>query len=334
MAISAVFGYRNRIWDYKNSISKERKLGFIDNVAPRAFSYAELQIASNDFKEELGRGSFGTVYKGVLVQDNHREVAIKKLEKVLAEGEIEFQNEIKVIGKTYHRNLVRIIGYCLEGRNRLLVYEYMSNGSLANLLYIPENKPSWEERIGIAMDVARGILYLHEECETTIIHCDIKPQNILMDEQWRAKISDFGIAKLLNHEQTRTYTGLRGTKGYLAPEWYRRQPVTVKADVYSFGIVLLEIVCCRKSLNLSLDESEAIIEEWAYACFEAGELQKLVGDEEVDKRQLERMIKTSIWCIQDEPTLRPSMKKVQLMLEGTVDIPKPPSPKTSVLSSM
>lgn len=333
MAISAVLGYRNQIWDYKNLISKERKLEFIDNVAPRAFSYAELQIATNDFKEELGRGAFGTVYKGVLVQDNNKEVAIKKLEKVLAEGEIEFQNEIKVIGKTYHRNLVRIHGYCLEGRQRLLVYEYMSNGSLENLLYRPENKPSWEERIGIAMDIARGILYLHEECETTIIHCDIKPQNILMDEQWRAKISDFGMAKLLNHEQTRTYTGLRGTKGYVAPEWHRRQPVTVKADVYSFGIVLLEIVCCRKSLNLSLDESEAIIEEWAYACFEAGELQKLVGDEEVDKRQLERIIKTSMWCIQDEPTLRPSMKKVQLMLEGTVDVPKPPSPTTSILLS-
>lgn len=331
MAISAVLSYRYQIWDYK-SISQERKLEFIDNVAPRAFSYAELQVASNDFNEELGRGAFGTVYKGVL-PEIHKEVAIKKLEKVLAEGEIEFQNEIKVIGRTHHRNLVRLLGYCLEGRKRLLVYEYMSNGSLANLLYKPENKPSWEERLGIAMDVARGILYLHEECETPIIHCDIKPQNILMDEQWRAKISDFGMAKLLNPDQTRTYTGLRGTKGYVAPEWHRRQPVTVKADVYSFGIVLLEIVCCRKSLNLSLSENEVIIEDWAYACFEAGELQKLVGDEEVDKRKLERIIKISMWCIQDDPTLRPSMKKVHLMLEGTVDIPKPPSP-TSVLSIM
>ena len=252
---------------------------------------------------------------------------------MLNEGQREFQNELKVIGRTHHRNLVKLLGYCLEGPNRLLVYEYMSNGSLADLLFTPEKQPNWVERMGIALDIARGILYLHEECETQIIHCDIKPQNILMDGFMRAKISDFGLAKLLMHDQTNTFTGIRGTRGYVAPEWHRKLPVTVKADVYSYGIVLLEIICRRKNVDWSISEEEAILEEWVYNCFESGEVCKLVGDEEVDKRQLDRMVKVGLWCILDEPSLRPTMKKVLLMLEGTVDIPVPPSP-VSFLSAI
>lgn len=185
----------------------------------------------------------------------------------------------------------------------------------------------------MARDIARGLLYLHDECDTQIIHCDIKPQNILMDDQYCAKISDFGMAKLLKKDQTRTYTGIRGTRGYVAPEWHRKLPVTVKADVYSFGVVLLELICRRKCVDSSLDENESILEYWVYDCFDAGELDKLVKDEDVDRRQFERMVKISIWCIQDEPSLRPSMKKVLLMLEGTVEIPVPPSP-TSFLSAI
>ncbi|XP_027178530.1 G-type lectin S-receptor-like serine/threonine-protein kinase LECRK3 [Coffea eugenioides] len=329
--IAGVYVHRNQVWAYKQ-ISRLRNVEFLENVAPRAFTFAELEQATNEFGEELGRGASGAVYKGIL-PDSEKVVAVKKLEKVLAESEMEFQNEIKVIGKTHHRNLVRLLGYCLDGAERLLVYEYMSNGSLADVLLKPENHPSWDERTKIARDIARGILYLHEECETQIIHCDIKPQNILMDENRCPKISDFGLAKLLKRDQTRTHTTFRGTKGYVAPEWYRKMPVTVKADVYSFGIVLLEIICCRKSLDWSFSEDEAVLEEWAYHCFKAGELHKLVGDQEVvDMRKLERMMKIALWCIQDEPALRPSMKKVLLMLEGTVDIPDPPSP-TSFLSS-
>ncbi|KAJ9704013.1 hypothetical protein PVL29_005343 [Vitis rotundifolia] len=197
----------------------------------------------------------------------------------------------------------------------------------------PAKQPCWVERVGIALNVAKGILYLHEECETQIIHCDIKPQNILMDEYRCAKISDFGLAKLLMHDQTNTFTGIRGTRGYVAPEWHRKLAVTVKADVYSYGILLLETICCRRNVDWSLPEEEAILEGWVYHCFEAGELGKLVGDEEVDKRQLERMVKVGLWCILDEPSLRPSMNKVLLMLEGTVDIPVPPSPG-SFLSSI
>uniref|UniRef100_A0A2N9EYK6 Protein kinase domain-containing protein n=1 Tax=Fagus sylvatica TaxID=28930 RepID=A0A2N9EYK6_FAGSY len=303
-----------------------------EDVGPRSFTYAELERVTDNFKEELGRGAFGIVYKGAI--GNGNEIC-----SCQETGEIcwwivkeSFRTEMKVIGRTHHKNLICLLGYCHDGSNRLLVYEYMSNGSLADILFTPGNKPCWDERIEIAYNVAKGILYLHEDCVPQIIHCDIKPQNILMDENMCAKISDFGLAKLLKSDQTKTLTGIRGTRGYVAPEWLRKvSHVTVKVDVYSFGIVLLEIICCRKSVDSDLPENEAILEEWTYDCFERGELSKLVNDEKVDNRQLERMVKVALWCILDDPSLRPSMKKVLLMLEGTMDIPIPPNP-TSVLS--
>ncbi|XP_058188059.1 G-type lectin S-receptor-like serine/threonine-protein kinase LECRK3 [Rhododendron vialii] len=334
LTISGFLIYRNRVWVYKR-ISEKGYIEFAGDIVLRTFTFAELQQLTNGFREELGRGASGTVYKGEIPY-TQKVVAVKKLEKALAEGEREFQREIKVIGRTHHRNLVQLIGYCLDGPNRLLVYEYMCNGSLADFLFTHERpQPNWEEKVEIARNIARGIHYLHDECETQIIHCDIKPQNILMDEHWCAKISDFGLAKLSKApDQTKTFTGIRGTRGYVAPEWHRRLPITVKADVYSFGVVLLEIICGRKCLDWSRSEDEAVLENWVYDCYETGELGKLVGEEEeVDMKKLERMVKVGLWCIQDEPSLRPSMKKVLLMIEGTVDVPTPPSP-TSFLSAI
>ncbi|KAI8535886.1 hypothetical protein RHMOL_Rhmol10G0209500 [Rhododendron molle] len=334
LTISGFLIYRNRVWVYKK-ISERGHIEFGGDINLRTFTFAKLEEVTNGFREELGRGASGTVYKGILPY-NQKVVAVKKLEKALAEGEREFQREIRVIGRTHHRNLVQLIGYCFDGPNRLLVYEYMCNGSLADFLFKHERpQPNWDEKVEIARDIARGIHYLHDECETQIIHCDIKPQNILMDEHCCAKISDFGLAKLSKAlDQTKTYMGIRGTRGYVAPEWHRKMPITVKADVYSFGIVLLEIICGRKCLDWSRREDEAVLEDWVYDCYEARELGKLVGEEEeVDMRRLERMVKVGLWCIQDEPSLRPSMKKVLLMIEGTVDIPTPPSP-TSFLSAI
>ncbi|XP_051127319.1 G-type lectin S-receptor-like serine/threonine-protein kinase LECRK3 [Andrographis paniculata] len=329
MAVSVIYVH-SKHRNYKK-ITEQGEAVLDEDVAPRTFSYVDLFRATNNFAQELGKGGSSTVFKGTL-DDTGKVVAVKRLEKNCGEGK-EFQREVRTIGKTHHRNLVRLLGYSLDGPNRLLVFEYMTNGSLADILFNPEMRPRWEDRINIARDVARGILYLHEECETQIIHCDIKSQNVLMDEHGRARISDFGLAKLLNQDQTNTYTGVRGTKGYVAPEWHQRQPITVKADVYSFGIVLFEIICCRKSIDWNLSEDQAILEEWVYMCFSNGNLQDLVGDEMVDKRKLERILKVGLWCIQYDPSLRPSMKKVLLMLEGTVDIPVPPSP-TSFLSSV
>ncbi|KAL3721514.1 hypothetical protein ACJRO7_033934 [Eucalyptus globulus] len=328
MAISLVLICKNNVWSYQR-IRKKIEVGLAKDQAPRLFTYAELELVTDSFKEQIGRGAFGTVYKGLI---GEKMVAVKRLDKRLAEGEREFQTEVEVIGRTHHRNLVRLLGYCMEGTNRLLVYEYMSNGSLANVLFDSlESRPFWEERMEIARDIARGVQYLHEECETQIIHCDIKPQNILMGEN-RAKISDFGLAKLLNADQTRTFTGIRGTRGYVAPEWHRNQPVTVKADVYSFGIMLLEIICCRKSLELEFPEREAILEEWVCECFWNGEIEKLNGDEMVDEDELKAAIKVALWCISEDPLLRPTMKRVLLMLEGSAQIPMPPIPSSSIFT--
>ncbi|XP_042015523.1 G-type lectin S-receptor-like serine/threonine-protein kinase LECRK3 [Salvia splendens] len=324
LSMSVIF-VRRRRKDYMKT-SKEDGANFVEGISLQVFTFEHLSEATNGFKEEVGRGASGTVFKGVM-QNGKKMVAVKRLEKDFAQGEVEFQTELKTIGKMYHRNLVRLLGYCLDGDHKLLVFEFMSNGSLADIIFNKEKQPKWEERMEIARDISRGILYLHQECETQIIHCDIKPQNILMDNNWRAKISDFGVAKFLKQDQTNTYTGIRGTKGYVAPEWFQKQAITVKADVYSFGVMLLEIICCRKCVDWSKREDEAILEEWVYACYTTGKIGSLVGgDEMVDESKVERMVKIGIWCVQDEPSLRPTMKNVLLMLEGIVEIPVPPNP--------
>nr|POE60095.1 g-type lectin s-receptor-like serine/threonine-protein kinase lecrk3 [Quercus suber] len=244
---------------YKDSTCQKLKLPFkygriVLSDSNIAFIKVDIEKMTNHFKEELGRGAFGSVYKGTIL-NGQKLVAVKRLGKALAEGEKEFLTEIKVIGRTHHKNLVHLLGYCHDGENRLL---------------------------------------------------------------------------LLKPDQTNTFTGIRGTKGYVAPEWHRKQPITIKVDVYSFGIVLLELICCRKNVDCNLPEEEAILEEWAYHCFEAHELGKLVSGKEVDKRQLERMVKVGLWCILDDPSLRPTIKKVLLMLEGNLDIPIPPSSTSSL----
>lgn len=282
----------------------------------------------------MGEGAFGTVFKGVLTSSNgdSKTVAVKQLEKVMADqGERQFRNEMRVIGKTHHKNLVKLLGYCHEGAHRLLVYEFMTKGSLADYVFEAERKPTWEERIRLAVSIARGLLYLHEECETQIIHCDVKPENILIDGQQCVKIADFGLSKLLMPNQSGTHTGFRGTRGYVAPEWHKNTAITVKADVYSFGIVLLEIICCRRSVDMDVPEAEVVLSDWVYDCIEYGEVDTLVKDhgDQVDKLELGKMVKVGLLCIQDEPSRRPSMKKVVLLLEGFVDIPDPPSPSPS-----
>ncbi|KAM3324517.1 G-type lectin S-receptor-like serine/threonine-protein kinase RLK1 [Capsicum chacoense] len=314
---------------YNKKVKTSRPTSYMADSICHSFTYKELVEATKDFKEELGRGAFGIVYKGVMPISSRNVVAIKKLDRVAHEAEKEFMTEVNVISQTHHKNLVRLIGYCNEGPHRLLVYKYMSNGTLASFIF-GDPRPTWSQRTNIAMGISRGLAYLHEECSTQIIHCDIKPQNILLDDYHVAQISDFGLSKLMRINQSRTLTNIRGTRGYVAPEWFRNSQVTVKVDVYSFGVLLLEIITCRK--NYEPEESygqEAILTDWVLDCFQEGKLEALVEtDSEAlnDKKQLERFVMVGIWCIQEDPSTRPTMRKVSQMLEGSVEVTTPPCP--------
>ncbi|KAF8021128.1 hypothetical protein BT93_G1531 [Corymbia citriodora subsp. variegata] len=295
----------------------------------RCFTYQELFKATDGFKEELGRGAFGIVYKGFTPSDV--AVAVKKLNSVIQDKEKEFRTEVNVIGQTHHKNLVRLLGFCDEGQERLLVYEFLSNGTLSSLLFTRESRPSWNQRCQISSAIAGGLLYLHEECTTQIIHCDIKPQNILLDDYYIPRISDFGLAKLMKMDQSHTYTNIRGTRGYVAPEWFRGLPITTKVDVYSYGVLLLEIICCRSCLGGEMggERERELLTDWAYDCFMDGKLDALVeGDIEAssETEKLKNLAMVAFWCIQEDPSLRPTMKKVTQMLEGAVEVLVPPCP--------
>ncbi|KAL3504030.1 hypothetical protein ACH5RR_033871 [Cinchona calisaya] len=301
--------------------------------APVQFSYKELQRATKGFKEKLGAGGFGAVYKGVLA--NRTVAAVKQLEGI-EQGEKQFRMEVATISSTHHLNLVRLIGFCSEGRHRLLVYEFMKNSSLDNSLFTSEEQSgkmlNWQCRYNIALGTAKGITYLHEECRDCIVHCDIKPENILLDENYIAKVSDFGLAKLINPKdhRYRTLTSVRGTRGYLAPEWLANLPITSKSDVYSFGMVLLEIVSGKRNFEVSAETNNKKFSLWAYEEFDKGNteaiIDKRLSKNEIDMDQVMRAIQASFWCIQEQPSQRPVMGKVVQMLEGITEIVKPPVP--------
>lgn len=299
--------------------------------APVRFSYKELQRCTKGFKEKLGAGGFGAVYKGMLV--NRTVVAVKRLEGI-EQGEKQFRTEVATIGSTHHLNLVRLIGFCSQGRHRLLVYEFMKNGSLDSFLFAADSGRllNWQYRFSIAIGTAKAILYLHEECSNCIVHCDIKPENILLDENFNAKVSDFGLAKLMPSDKRYwNMSFVRGTRGYLAPEWIANLPITSNSDVYSYGMVLLEIVSGRRNFEVSDETNHRKFSEWAYEEFEKGNIEVILDkclqtDETVDMEQVKRMVQVSFWCIQKHPSRRPSMGKVVQMLEGIIEIAKPLAP--------
>ncbi|KAF2591453.1 hypothetical protein F2Q70_00038744 [Brassica cretica] len=302
--------------------------------APVQFSYRELQRCTKSFKEKLGAGGFGTVYRGVL--SNKTVVAVKQLEGI-EQGEKQFRMEVATISSTHHLNLVRLIGFCSEGRHRLLVYEFMRNGSLDSFLFTTDSGKllTWEYRFNIALGTAKGITYLHEECRDCIVHCDIKPENILVDDNYTAKVSDFGLAKLLNPKDNRhkNMSSVRGTRGYLAPEWLANLPITSKSDVYSYGMVLLEIVSGKRNFDVSEKTNHKKFSIWACEEFEKSNTEAILDkrlreDQTVDMEQVKRMVQTSFWCTQEQPLQRPTMGKVVQMIEGITAINKPPRPKT------
>ncbi|KAL2520088.1 G-type lectin S-receptor-like serine/threonine-protein kinase [Forsythia ovata] len=302
------------------------------SALPVHFSYKELQQATEGFKEKLGEGGFGAVYRGVLT--NKTVAAVKQLEGI-EQGEKQFRMEVVTISSTHHLNLARLLGFCSEGRHRLLVYEFMKNGSLDKFLFTSDEQSckevrNWGYRYNIALGTAKGITYLHEECRDCIVHSDIKPENILLDDNYNARISDFGLARLINTngQRHRSILSVRGTRGYLPPEWLANLPVTSKADVYSYGMVLLEIISGRRNFEVSTETNHKKLSLWAYEEFEKGNveviLDKRLPRDEVNIEQVIRAIQVSFWCIQQQPSHRPTMGKVVQMLEGISEIRAPP----------
>ncbi|KAL9244524.1 hypothetical protein vseg_018293 [Gypsophila vaccaria] len=294
------------------------------------FGYRDLQLSTKNFSLKLGGGGFGSVFKGTL--PDLTEIAVKKLECIsVAHGEKQFRTEVSAIGNIQHVNLVRLRGFCSEGTKRLLVYEYMPNGSLNTHLFRKQNSQilSWKVRYQIAIGIARGLTYLHEKCRDCIIHCDIKPENILLDSEFSAKVADFGLAKLVGREFSRVLTTIRGTRGYLAPEWISGMAITSKADVYSYGMVLFELVSGRR--NASSGKTE-FFPTWAMnKLIEGDDILSIIdplleGDVETD--QVNRVCKLACWCIQDEEDHRPSMGQIVQILEGFLEVDMPPIPRS------
>ncbi|XP_059076875.1 G-type lectin S-receptor-like serine/threonine-protein kinase At2g19130 [Cryptomeria japonica] len=223
----------------------------------RMFIYTELKIATRNFRSKLGSGGFGSVFKGSLPDGTL--MAVNKLEGS-RQLDKQFRAEISSLGNIQHANLIRLRGFCAEGSKRLLVYDYMPNGFLNSLLFASNSKRKrkvldWTTRFQIALGTARGLVHLHEECRDRIIHGDVKPENILLDGNFSPKLADFWLAKLVGRDFSRVLTTTRGTRGYLAPEWISRLPISPKADVYSFGMTLLEIISGRRSVDLDTEDS-------------------------------------------------------------------------------
>ncbi|XP_016433683.2 G-type lectin S-receptor-like serine/threonine-protein kinase SD2-5 [Nicotiana tabacum] len=287
------------------------------------FSYNDLKVITEDFSRKLGEGGFGSVYEGTL--SNGTKIAVKHLDCV-AQGKDSFLTEVKIVGGIHHVNLVKLIGFCFEKNHRLLIYEHMVNGSLDRFISHknPANGLTWHTRRRIISDVAKGLAYLHDECSQKIIHLDIKPQNILLDQNFNAKISDFGLSKLIEKNKSKVVTRMRGTRGYLAPEWLS-SVITEKVDVYAFGIVLLELLCGRKNLDWSqADEEDVHLVSVFRRKAEQKQLMDMVDknneDMQLHKEAVTEMMSIAAWCLQGDFTKRPSMTLVVKALEGLVSV--------------
>ncbi|KAG2312666.1 hypothetical protein Bca52824_024223 [Brassica carinata] len=326
-----------------------RKQNLKTLIPLKHYSYAQVKRITNSFAEVVGKGGFGTVYRGTLSDGSM--VAVKVLKDSKCDGE-DFVNEVVSMSRTSHVNIVSLLGFCSEGSKRAIVYELLENGSLDRFISTNNSvSMDWMAMHGIALGVARGLEYLHYGCKTRIVHFDIKPQNVLLDDDLCPKVSDFGLAKLCKKkESTMSLLDMRGTIGYIAPEMISRVygSVSHKSDVYSYGMLVLEMIAARNKTsaeNYASDTSSMYFPEWIYKDLEKGDDERLVGNgiskegEEIAKK----MTLVGLWCIQSSPSDRPPMNRVVEMMEGSLDslevppkpvwqIPTVPLPETSWIS--
>ncbi|KDP22153.1 hypothetical protein JCGZ_25984 [Jatropha curcas] len=322
---------------WTNRKEKEYLEKFLEDyraLKPTRYSFADLKRITNQFKDKLGQGSYGTVFKGKI--SNEIYVAIKILNNSIGNGE-EFINEVGTMGRIHHVNVVRLVGFCADGFKRALVYEFLPNESLEKFIFSSKFL-GWEKLEEIALGIARGIEYLHQGCDQRILHFDIKPHNILLDDNFNPKVSDFGLAKLCSLGQSSvSMTAARGTMGYIAPEVFSRNfgNVSYKSDVYSFGMVLFEMVGGRKNIDANAEnDSQVFFPEWIYNQLEKGEELRIRNEEQGDSKIAKKLTTVALWCIQWYPVDRPSIKRVVQMLEGEREnIPMPPNPFASAGSA-
>ncbi|XP_050911809.1 LEAF RUST 10 DISEASE-RESISTANCE LOCUS RECEPTOR-LIKE PROTEIN KINASE-like 2.1 [Lathyrus oleraceus] len=304
---------------------------------PRRYSYTEVKWITSSFREKLGQGGYGVVYKASL--NDGRQVAVKLINESKGNGE-EFVNEVASISRTSHMNIVSLLGFCYEGNKRALIYEFMPKGSLDRFIYKSEFPNAicdfdWNTLFQIAIGIARGLDYLHQGCNSRILHLDIKPQNVLLDEDFCPKISDFGLAKICQRKDSIvSKLGVRGTIGYMAPEIFSRAfgGVSYKSDVYSYGMLILEMIGGRKNYDTRGScTSEMYFPDWIYKDLEQGNTSNTllnsltISEEEND--MVRKITLVSLWCIQTNPSDRPPMNKVIEMLQGPLSsVPYPPKP--------
>lgn len=315
---------------------------FLRKVAgiPTKYRYKELEEATDNFQAIIGKGSSASVFKGIL--NDGTSVAVKRIHGE-ERGEREFRSEVSAIASVQHVNLVRLFGYCNSPTPpRYLVYEFIPNGSLDCWIFpVKETRTRrcgclpWNLRYKVAIDVAKALSYLHHDCRSTVLHLDVKPENILLDENYKALVSDFGLSKLVGKDESQVLTTIRGTRGYLAPEWLLERGISEKTDIYSFGMVLLEIVGGRRNVSKVEDPRDNTKKKWQFfpkivnEKLREGKLMEIVDQRVVDfggvdENEVKRLVFIALWCIQEKPRLRPSMVEVVDMLEGRVRVEEPP----------
>ncbi|TQE00289.1 hypothetical protein C1H46_014121 [Malus baccata] len=331
LMIAAYRVYRADRKEKESQLRIERFLEDYKALKPSRYSYADIKRITNQFKDKLGEGAYGTVFKGMLSSEFF--IAVKVLNSSKGDGE-EFVNEVRTMGHIHHVNVARLVGFCADGFVRALVYEFFPNGSLQDFISSADSKNSflgWDKLQDIALGIAKGIEYLHQGCDLRILHFDIKPHNVLLDQNFTPKISDFGMAKLCSKDQSLvSMTTARGTMGYIAPEVFSRNfgNVSYKADVYSFGMLMLEMVGGRKNIGSITDNTtnEIYYPQWIYNLLEEGDDLQIHIGEEGDGKIPKKLAIIGLWCIQWHPSDRPSMKIAVQMLGGGESLSMPPNP--------